>query len=254
MARRGKGFTLVEMLVVIAIIGILAGLLTPAVQTARKNAIRRQCYSLINNLAMACEQFKADLGFYPDAAGFEQFEGLDTQASEVIGTDDLYHSDVLYMWLCNQFAYRGKAYGPYYSPKGKEVLPRPDGATYKRADGNEVPIMYFVDPWGQPLVYIDFTNYGNDATNPKTFDGPLGELTAATQPQRDAQGRPTALGTTFYNPQSFQIYSVGANGISGHDPQGNPNTPGWFGTDTPESGKYWNGMDPKILDDVNNWD
>ena len=60
-----SGFTLIEMLTVVAIIGILVGLVAAAAVTARNAAKRATIKMDLSQLEMACQQYKAKFGEYP---------------------------------------------------------------------------------------------------------------------------------------------------------------------------------------------
>jgi prepilin-type N-terminal cleavage/methylation domain-containing protein len=69
MRRTGKaaGFTLVELLTVVAIIGVLIGMLVPAVARARTIAKRASVMNEHHSIGIGLDMFKNEFGYYPSS-------------------------------------------------------------------------------------------------------------------------------------------------------------------------------------------
>jgi prepilin-type N-terminal cleavage/methylation domain-containing protein/prepilin-type processing-associated H-X9-DG protein len=72
MASRRRGFTLIELVVVILIIGVLIGLFIPFVGRSGKVAKRMQCSSNIRNVGLALQGYLNTKGYYPNAGTFRE--------------------------------------------------------------------------------------------------------------------------------------------------------------------------------------
>jgi prepilin-type N-terminal cleavage/methylation domain-containing protein len=71
-----RGFTLVELLTTIAIIGLLIALLLPAIQSARESARRMTCANKLGQIAKACLLYANSNGTYPAAFTSRAFSSV----------------------------------------------------------------------------------------------------------------------------------------------------------------------------------
>jgi len=85
LARRPNdaGYTLTEMLVVIAMIGLIAAVLTPSLMGQLGRARAKSAQLQLESVAAAVEMFHADTGRYPTAA--EGLKGLIEEPAEAEG-------------------------------------------------------------------------------------------------------------------------------------------------------------------------
>lgn len=66
---RQEGFTLIELMIVILIIGILVGIAVPVFLAARSNANEKACLSNQRNFMSAADIYAAENEVYPTAVG-----------------------------------------------------------------------------------------------------------------------------------------------------------------------------------------
>jgi prepilin-type N-terminal cleavage/methylation domain-containing protein/prepilin-type processing-associated H-X9-DG protein len=71
---RRRGFTLVELLVVVAILATLVGLLLPAVQAGRESARRASCSNNLRQLGLAAANHESARGRFPIGAESRQWD------------------------------------------------------------------------------------------------------------------------------------------------------------------------------------
>ena len=131
MRNRKNGFTLIEILTVIAIIAILAAILVPVAGKARETALRRRAAAEMNSIKVAVVQFQSDHRYMPwgdPANKTEARVGVDVWTTEVS------NHELLMRWLTGE------------NPLKKISLQIPEKSR------PEDKSLVFNDPWKKPYM------------------------------------------------------------------------------------------------------
>ncbi len=141
-SRPRRGFTLVEILIVIAIIALLAGIAFPVFSKARESGRRTVCLSNLKQLGMAFAQYTQDSGRYPFAGNLQNWAqgGMWVTGGESgvkknypLGGPGLAQNSAPFDYIPNQEAYpeQGALY-PYIKNTAVFICPSGEDAEKKR--------------------------------------------------------------------------------------------------------------------------
>ena len=179
---RNGGFTLVEMLIVVAVIGILVGLLMPTVGKIIRKSKMVATYALINGIGSALERYHTQFDAYPPST------------ISFLPGDITIDPHSLYIYLCGSDGRGPVQYFPLATPPNNIKHFEPFWTPPTEFSVGVAPNVTIIDSWGMPLVYLNCKAYTDRqiAANPAytAWNGTSGD-------------------TQAHNPQSFDMYSTG---------------------------------------------
>lgn len=85
-----RGFSFLEMLVIIAIIAVMIALLLPAIQRVREAAARSQCQGHLCQIAVATHQYHAAQRHFPPSRLYDQYASWAVLLLPYLGEESLY--------------------------------------------------------------------------------------------------------------------------------------------------------------------
>ena len=241
--RSRPGFTLIELMTVIAIIVLLIGILIPALSSARIQAKKSSTAGLINAVERGCEMFQGDFAQYPQSRGYNPFEpqgdnillmGAQWLGLQLVGPDmrgivdwrdlrndsdddgDIDQDDWL-DWYSLDPTREYTRMGPYASVEGSavqslvtyanvksDITDWPDELEAGTPDSwNNGRIPFFIDAFSNPVLYYR----ANPKVNAPFTTGTPGDMIVGRYDQAD------------------NAYFTGSSGAQGRYPS--DDTPGW---------------------------
>lgn len=141
-----RGFTLVEVLIVVSIIAVLMSLILGGLSMARDRANQVQAANIVMNLSSALDKFYEDEGYYPGAKLEPDENGMPELYEALLGTPK------------SEGGKAGRS-APYLEIKEDQIviLEDEESGIYAKAtfDDREDPNVpkYILDPYGSPIWY-----------------------------------------------------------------------------------------------------
>jgi len=255
--RRRCGFTLIELLVVIGIIGVLVTLLVPTVSRATAMVRERVTRSIIKELEIGLEAFKADFGIYPpskpyvpnDPASGRRLTGAANLAYYLLGPGRSGWGTAGGGVMPFGDARPNRSYGPYFQA-GEDAM------RYYEDASREGEIAGFLDRFNPAGVILYFagrvlpdgsTQFDwadcNDGGADYLARTNYASLEYFQQSVMEPKGRSQTAPTRYWR-QDYFLVSPGMDGRYGAILQ-NQNTGEWEPTDLSTAGAH--------CDDIGNW-
>lgn len=203
MKRLNRGFTLIEVLVVVSILGVLAGLISVLVVAAARKQDESKTEQVIQQVKLKLERFTQELHKpAPMTVAELNAFGKAWNGLAISGNTTNECSECLYVAL----------HHPDFSGKLGDELPCPFGNTDDGDIWNKIPegcsaveAMEVCDAWGSPIVYISKNHYG-EVLRIRNHLGNDVDVHAVKKPSGD-----------YYNATSFQLISLGKDGIQNEE-------------------------------------
>jgi prepilin-type N-terminal cleavage/methylation domain-containing protein len=152
-----KAFTLVELLIVISIIAVLAGLLFPAIGKVRDKAKRVQAKAQANSLVLAIKSYESTYGLLPPVTGVA-VDAVWYNWTDATQTDN--YDALLEALTCVDGPDANSAIVPGKNPRAIRFLDASSEYTKADPDNGGKPFGYR-DPWGNRFgiaIDLDYDN------------------------------------------------------------------------------------------------